>query len=230
MHRRGEESKAIAPAFLGRVHRLIGVLLKRRQIRRVGRKNRDPEARRNLETPSCDLEGGSKFGDEPFPRTHRPFGVVETAQADDEFVAAQPSQHIVTAHDTCQPARRFDEDVVAGLVPAGIVDHLEVIEIQEDDGHQPLVALRMGEQIGQPILGKTPVRKAGQGIEEDEPFDVFFRRAELRGVGEDGNMVLDLAGRVADHGDGQPFGIDFTVLAPVFDLAPPGAGRLHRRP
>ena len=52
-----------------------------------------------------------------------------------------------------------DQEIVAGTVAMGIVDHLELVEVDEEDGHHLL-----GRAV--PVAGHVPgARRAGPGWE-----------------------------------------------------------------
>src|SRR5205807_573920 len=51
----------------------------------------------------------------------------------DELVPAVPEQHVVSAHELVDPGRQLLEDLVAATVPVGVVDALEVIDVEERD-------------------------------------------------------------------------------------------------
>ena len=66
----------------------------------------------------------------------------------DELVAAQPDHHVVVANAGAQPIRRGDQHLVAGIVPEGVVDPLEVVEIQEQQRDGALAAGELAGAVG----------------------------------------------------------------------------------
>jgi hypothetical protein len=66
---------------------------------------------------------------------------VHPNEQDAEFVAAEPSEHVVPLQGAADDVAHLPKQLVAGLVTAGVVDHLELVEIQVgQSGH--LVARR----------------------------------------------------------------------------------------
>ena len=58
----------------------------------------------------------------------------EMAQQQGELVAAQPGRDVAGAHAALQARAGLDEDGVAGAVAQGVVDALELVEVEVDDG------------------------------------------------------------------------------------------------
>ena len=57
--------------------------------------------------------------------------VVQLGQRDGEFVAAEARHGVAVAHMALQAPADLLEQQVAGLVAAGVVDFLEVVEVDE---------------------------------------------------------------------------------------------------
>ena len=53
---------------------------------------------------------------------------------DRELVAAEPGDQVVVADEAADPLGDRDEQRVAGGVAEGVVDDLEVVEVDEQDG------------------------------------------------------------------------------------------------
>ena len=51
-----------------------------------------------------------------------------------ELVAAEPRQHVARAHLRLQPLGERDQELVAGEVAQAVVDQLEAVEVDEQDG------------------------------------------------------------------------------------------------
>ena len=61
-------------------------------------------------------------------------------QNDDELVAAEPRHHIARTQRATQPAADLHQQHVAGVMAQRVVDDLEPVEIDEQQGKLPLVA------------------------------------------------------------------------------------------
>ena len=80
--------------------------------------------------------------------------------------SSPPTRAIESAgpQDGREPRRRFDQDGVTGVVAAGVVDLLEVVEVAEQEGDLAATALGSGDRGGDPIEEQPPVRQAGEGV------------------------------------------------------------------
>ena len=79
-------------------------------------------------------------------------GPVPGAVADDqgrELVAAEPGGGVPVPDRVLEPAGGLDQQFVAGLVADGVVDGLEAVEVDEEDGR---AARRSGAAAGQGLL------------------------------------------------------------------------------
>ncbi len=61
-----------------------------------------------------------------------------------ELVAAEPSGEILGAARTGQAAGELAEELVTGAVPPRVVDRLEAVEVEVENGRRPGVALELG--------------------------------------------------------------------------------------
>ena len=94
---------------------------------------------------------------------------------DRELVAAETGDEVVMAHEAADPLGDRDEERVAGGVAEGVVDDLEVVEVDEEDGRDP-VALGAPRHAPQgPLEGElehAPVGGAGQRVTLGQVLDV----------------------------------------------------------
>src|SRR5437868_2235952 len=90
-----------------------------------------------------------------------------------EFVASQTGNGVNLAHGVAKSRAQLSEKLVAGVVPERVVDPLELVEIEEDDGEPRARPLRGGERLLRPLLEQGAVRQVGQGIVEGQ---IWLRR------------------------------------------------------
>ena len=91
--------------------------------------------------------------------------VRDVAQQDAEFVAAQAGGEVGAAQGRPKPVGDRDEGLVAGGVTEGVVDRLEVVEVEEQGGDGP-GADSLGERRLRGLHEPAPVgqtRSAGRG-------------------------------------------------------------------
>ena len=60
----------------------------------------------------------------------------------------------------------LDEDLVAGGVAEGVVDRLEVVEVEEDDREPAAVATGAGDGVADALAEQRAVGEAGDGVVE----------------------------------------------------------------
>ena len=96
-------------------------------------------------------------------------------QDDDEFVAAKPRHDVARAQRAAQPARDLHQQHVAGIMAERIVDDLEAVEIDEQHGKLPLVALRGVDRTAQQSVEHLAVRQVRQAVMRGQIFDPLIR-------------------------------------------------------
>ena len=110
-----------------------------------------------------------------------------------ELVAAQPRRGVGRAQRRAQALGRGLEHRVAGLVPVGVVDRLEVVEVDVDHDRVAGAAL---ERVVDAVHEEQPVGEAGERIVERLVLEVGLQVAQLVDLG--GQAVL------AQHRAGLP--------------------------
>ena len=73
------------------------------------------------------------------------------AQRDGKFIAPLPRQGVYIAQGGTQPGRCRFEQAVSYVVAQGVVDFLEVIQVQEQHGQSALAAPRLRQTLGKPV-------------------------------------------------------------------------------
>ncbi len=91
-------------------------------------------------------------------------GGFEVVAEQRELVAAEASQRLGGAQRDLQPAGHRREQLVTGGVAEGVVDRLEVVEVDEEDGDRLVAAHQPGEGVLQPIEEQDAVGQAGERV------------------------------------------------------------------
>ena len=68
--------------------------------------------------------------------------------------------------DVLQARAERDEEVVARLVAERVVDRLELVDVEQQDGDERVRALRAGEGVLDAVVEQRPVRQAGEAVVE----------------------------------------------------------------
>ena len=115
----------------------------------------------------AQIEGRSQFTLKSLRHRLGLVGLFEVVEQDGELVAAEARHGIARAHGRLQPAGHPDEQLVAGHVAEAVVDDLEAVEIEEEDG-EPVGRVPFGapERELQVIHEQGAVRQSRQPVVE----------------------------------------------------------------
>ena len=83
-----------------------------------------------------------------------------------ELVAAEPCHGVVGPDAVLQPARDALQELVPGRVPEGVVDRLEPVQVEQEDGEALRVPLPGAQRVLDPLVEQRPVRQAGEAVVE----------------------------------------------------------------
>src|SRR3546814_964446 len=85
---------------------------------------------------------------------------------DHELVAAEATDRVDPPQRALEAPRDGHQQLVADAVAEGVVDRLEVVEVEEHGGHRGAVALGSTEQLLSSVADQGPVRQAGELVVE----------------------------------------------------------------
>ncbi len=106
-------------------------------------------------------------------------------------------------------------------MPQAIVDALEVIEVEQQQGAAALFGLCRDQRMLGPVAEQQAVAQPGQRIVVGQVGQLTLGVLDRADVAEDRHVVAVLAVVVAHGPDGLPLRIDLAVLATVPDLPAP---------
>ncbi len=94
------------------------------------------------------------------------FGVhrVEPGAQHRELVAAEAGDDVARPHRLLEALRDLAEQLVAGVVAQSVVDVLEPVDVQEQDGDAGAVAFGPRERVAEEVDEQPPVGEAGEQI------------------------------------------------------------------
>ena len=119
-----------------------------------------------------------------------------------ELVAAEAGDRVARADRGAQPVGDGDEQPVAGGVAEAVVDHLEVVEVEEQHRDALVVELGVGERAPEPVDEEQPVRQPGERVVDRLVREPLAARLALGDVLDLAHEVERLAGDVADDRPG----------------------------
>ena len=191
---RSEGLHAVASSGLGAVHRGVRV------AQQVGRRHavpvvdRDADAGGHEQLRALDHDGIAQGRPQLLGHAHGVVGAARHArQDDDELVATEAGEDGLVTQGGPQAVGHRRQQRVADAVPEAVVDGLEVVEVDEQQGHVPRCCLLQqridaGDQLG-------AVGQAGEVVVGRRPLQPFRCPALLRDVldvrdGERDTLVL----------------------------------------
>jgi hypothetical protein len=150
-HRALEHLVGALAAALGRVHGDVGVAQELGLVEGVALVEGDADAGPDGDLAADQWEGRGQGGDDPLGE-EAGGGQVGVLGQDRELVPAQAADGVVLAQAAPQPGRDLAQQPVAGAVAEAVVDHLEVVKVDEQDGQAALVPPGPGQ--GRGALGR----------------------------------------------------------------------------
>jgi len=117
---------------------------------------------------------------------------------DDELVAAEPGEGVGDADGAAEIVGNVSKELVADVVAVGVIDELEAVEIDHEEGGAGVVDLGLTNGGGEAILKKALVGKAREVIVEGVPLvggDLLFEQDQKHADGDEEFLqVPDLIG------------------------------------
>ena len=100
----------------------------------------------------------------------------------DELVPGEAGERVPRAHHRPQPLGHLDEDRVAGRVAVGVVDALERVDVEEEDGDGGPGPLGDGEGVVEPVEQQGPVGQAGEVVVDGAVGELLVHEPDLVAV------------------------------------------------
>ena len=187
------ELVVVAPEFLCPVHGRVGVGEQRVGILAVVGVVRQPNAAADAQRLAADLQRRADRRPDLGDRGRDAVDVLLLIdEQNHELVAAEAHHGVHRAQARDHAASDILEQLVAGVVAERVVDDLEVVEIDEGDGHPVVGPLRVAQGLFEAVLEQRAVGQAGESVVVRHEANALL--AELAFDGDAG----DVAGRLAD--------------------------------
>ena len=233
LHRRVEETQAVAALVPSPVERQAGLLQEAIDRSLAAAKQRDAEMGRTMVFQPIQVIGLGQhlahlLGHLPgLGRSLRSFQA-EVFQEQHELVAAhagngfvQARDGVALAHHALQTLRHLDQEGIAQGQATAVVEGLEAVQIEIQEQHCAVAsaARAAGQRLGESVEQQAAV---GQVRERIAIGQVVDRRLGV-GIdpGEIADIVADHARLAPDGGQDQPLRMDLAILVTVPGLALP---------
>ena len=195
-----EEEPGAADFFLGLVHGGVGGLEEGFRFFAIDGVLGDADAGGNAEVVAVDVEGLNEGGDDFGGNGLDVGGAVDFREADDKFVTAHAADDVAFAEAGAKAEGGSLEEAIAGVVAEGVVDVLEAVEVEHEDGDAALVAGGESDGLGDAVLEEGAIGEAGEAVVEGEVVDAGFGLLAVGDVAGDAHGADDLAA-VIEEGD-----------------------------
>ena len=166
-----------APELLGRVHCRIRVSDEglRRHVS-VGDREADADRRDDLVARERD---GALHGARDRPSDGQRGGPGRDVLEDHhEFVPAKPRDGVSRANGALHPLADDGEERVPRLMAKRVVDKVEVVDVEEQDGDGGAAAIVTCERVGEAVEEEDAIREAGERVVHGAPLEQLLRAAE----------------------------------------------------
>ena len=160
----GLEDHGAGLELLGRVHRDVGVAQQLLGVGAVPRGQHDADAGLDVEDDAVDVEGLVQGLAEPLGDGLRLADAVHERQQDGELVAAEARDGVAVAQDRLQPRGDLAEQLVAVGVAEGVVDLLEAVQVDEQQGDLAVGPAAAARPCVEPVAQQHPVGQAGERV------------------------------------------------------------------
>ncbi len=162
---RREEPERIASLFLRLVHGGIGVAHEQVRVAAVVGAERYPHAGAHERFVAVEDKGPAEGGQD-LPGNG--FGVLAglyIRKDDGELVTAQTGHRILLAHAGRDALGTLFQQLIAERVPHGVVDLLEMVQVDEQDTDRAGIPPGAGDRAIEPVERERPVGEIGDRVE-----------------------------------------------------------------
>ena len=182
LHAGVEEGRGALAVVLDAIHRDIGVLTQQVVAAAVLGIKADPDRGRSEDFRSVD----EVRSPQPFQRKLDVFRhlllALDRIEQQQEFIAADPRQHVGFAQVHPKPLGDFDQQRIPDRMAVIVVDMLEIIDVEKCQ-REPAMRLVAMQEAVDAVLDHAPVRQAGQLVVIGRPEQVILQRLLLADIG-----------------------------------------------
>ncbi len=196
VHRLGPVLEAVAPQRLGPVHGGVGLAEQGLAVGAVARKQCRPGAGGDEQFVPVHPDGFGHRLQNAAGNLFRLLAQFGPGQHHGELVAAQARHDVGLAHLAVQAVGDLLEQVVAHGVAEGVVDQLEIVEVDEQHGGNILVAPCLRDDLFEAHLEQHAVGEPGEFVAVRAQFQFLLEGDALADVVHDPDVVADAAALV----------------------------------
>ena len=147
--------------------------------------------------------------------TRRACGRLGLRKQHGELVATDAPKRVGATKPGAQAACDLDQKLIADVMSSGVVDGLEVVEVEQEHRRAVPVALGVGDRALELVAKAPAVGQAGHLVVVGEKHEPFLELLALADVLDLGDELDGLAARVAYQRDAQQHPDDVAVAVEV---------------
>ena len=155
VHGRVEHPDPGPAGRLGRVHGHVGVAQQPLGVLVAAAGHADPDAGPGQHLAAGHGDRGAQDGRQPLAQGDRLGLVADLGDEHGELVAAEPGRQVVRLQAAPQPLGHHPQDLVAGGVAEAVVDGLEVVQVQQQQGRPGIGRACPGRPAPPAAAGRT---------------------------------------------------------------------------
>ena len=146
-------------------------------------------------------------------------------QQNHELVTAHAGHGVGFSDQSLQLARDQLQHFIADVVPQGVVDALEPVQVQKQHRQLARLAFAQGNQLVEALHQQMPVWQVGQAIVQGQMARMFVLLPALGDVTEHRHVAQGLVVNAANQGDALPRHENIPVFVAIPYLALPAPVR-----
>ncbi len=150
----------------------------------------------------CHLQRAPQGFDQAVHEGHDVAEIGDVDEGDGELVAAEPGDQVALAERRLNAGADVAQHLVAAGVIGGVVDLLELVDVEAEDGDMAAIAMHAIDGRGQALAERLAIGKAGEGVVLLEIADLLFGLAPFPSAHPGKRGRHGDAGAKQEQGDG----------------------------
>ncbi len=163
----------------------------------------------------------AQLDQQAFGQARQGRGAGATIEEDGELVAGQTRQGVGFRRGAPQALGHLPEQLVGDLMAEAVVEQLEAVQVDQQQGQPALLLARPLGRLVQPLAEQPAVGQAGQFVVVQQMTQALLDVAAGTEIGEETDDVGRLAIAVAQQVELQPLGIGIAILPRIHQFALP---------
>jgi hypothetical protein len=180
IHVVGEDAKDLPPFGLGPIEREFGVRQQCFRVRRSRLIDGDADAGRYVDVVAIDTERLGEAGDQFFRQNGSVVGFVDIDLQHGEFIASKAGENVRVPQQGLKPLRDHLQQRIADRMSQGVVDILEVVQVEIVQCEASISAARAPQRVRHGLYEERSVRQSRQMIVLNPPAQFQFGAAAAK--------------------------------------------------